>query len=292
MTDILYAAISLMQLSLIKKSAKVVPEPIELQSMNGLQNQSSGTLGGPQRSQSRLPGNATSVPMVGGLVPLTPGVKGGGSLPGVPQVHPLLHEQEKKGLIQELKGLKVEEDEDYESMVPLSPPRLVRQSGVYSYRKMSKKLQTLQAPAVSLYMDAVQGRVSTAQGTATWFSGGNLTSQNSINTGLTSSPECLTGMGNGALNNDGSVGNTLGRGRSTFHNWEVKYRWMNQSNCPVEVELYTFRCVKPMPALAPGGLTNTSDLRSRISAWYVCQVRPLSLRSTTPTHYASVCFTG
>ena len=138
---------------------------------------------------------------------------------------------------------------------------------------MKRKLATIPSPTASLYMDSLQGRVSTAQGTAAWFSGGNLTSQNGINSGLSSSPECLSGIALGAINNDGSTGNVLGRCRTMVHNWEVKYRWMNQSNCPVEVELYTLRCVKPLATTAPGGITNTSTLLQRITQWYISQVR-------------------
>ena len=137
---------------------------------------------------------------------------------------------------------------------------------------MKKKLATLASPSPSLYMDSLQGRVSTAQGTATWFSGGNLTSQNSINTGLSSSPECLSGIALGAINNDGSTGNDLGRCKSIIHNWEVKYHWTNQSNCPVELELYTLKCVKPLPTYVPGSITPTTPLVSRLSQWYQSQV--------------------
>lgn len=276
MTDILYAAISLMRLSLIKKSAKVVPESIELQCMNGQSQQSRSHSVGPTSRQQGLPGNPSVAPLVGitqQQQPPTPH-----SNPSVPQVLRETKEvqQQQKPLLQGLKGLALQEDEDVDFMVPLSPPRLVRQSGVYPYRRMKKKLAHIPSPAASLVMDTLQGRVTSAQGTAQWFSGGNLTTQNLINTGLTSSPECLTGLAVEALNNDGSSGNTLGRGRSVIHNWEVKYRWMNQSNCPVELELYTFRCVKPIPTQAPGGLTVASNLRSRIAMWYLAQVRSLS----------------
>lgn len=278
--DVLYAAISLINLSLLKKSAKVVPEPLELQCMNV---QAGINRSGSQHGQSRLPGNP-SVPQLGGLStssqgqppiqqPPTPH-----NDPGRNQVRLEPVQGEKKTLSKELKGLSLQEAEDIDFMVPLSPPRLIRSSGVYpttptANRRMKTKLAKITTPAVSLVMDSLQGRVSTAQGTAQWFSGGNLTSQNSVNTGLTSSPECLTGLGGTlALNNDGTEGNTFGRGRSTFHSWEVKYRWMNQSNCPVELELYTLRCVKPLSVLAPGGITMATNLRSRMSQWYISQV--------------------
>lgn len=133
---------------------------------------------------------------------------------------------------------------------------------------MKSKLDKIPVMAPSLYLDSVQGRVSTAQGTATWFSGGNLIGQNTINTGADASPDCWSGMSFAAANNDGGTGNVYGRSKTNVHSWEAVFRWMNQSNCPVELELYTFRCRKPLLIADHIGGSATSTLRDYLNNWW------------------------
>jgi len=165
------------------------------------------------------------------------------------KLQPLQQETKVPGVLQRVQQLSLEEEEDWglEPMVrlPSPPPRLTRQTGVYLpcltserrlgvcglcmnclharllRRSMKRKLDMIPVTRPSLYLDTLQGRVSTAQATSTWFTGGNLTGQNSFNTGADASPDCWSGMSFVAANNDGSTGNVYGRSTTMIHSWEV-----------------------------------------------------------------------
>lgn len=129
--------------------------------------------------------------------------------------------------------------------------------------KMKKKLRQVMIPAKALWLDALQGRVSTAQGTSTWFSLGNLQTQNGILTGFSGSGESVPYMLTGPMNNDGTSGNNLGRSRNIVHSWEQIFRWTNQSNCPLTLECYTLKCKQNLhlDGSASSGLSASSTIK-------------------------------
>lgn len=129
--------------------------------------------------------------------------------------------------------------------------------------KMKKKLRQVMIPAKALWLDALQGRVSTAQGTSTWLSLGNLQTQNSILTGFSGSAESVPYLLVGPINNDGTSGNNLGRAKTMIHSWEQIFRWTNQSNCPLTIECYTLKCKQNLhlDGSASSGLTASSTIK-------------------------------
>lgn len=132
---------------------------------------------------------------------------------------------------------------------------------------MKKKLKQVMVPAKSLFYDALQGRVSTTQGTSAWFSLGNLQTQNSILTGFTGSAESVPYLLVGPINNDGTSGNALGRAKTIIHSWEQVFRWTNQSNCPLTLECYTLKCKQNLhlDGSASSGLTTSSTMKDFMS---------------------------
>ncbi|AJD07472.1 putative capsid protein [Odonata-associated circular virus-8] len=136
--------------------------------------------------------------------------------------------------------------------------------------RMKKKLKQIMVPAKSLWLDALQGRVTTGQGTSTWVSLGNLLTQNAVLTGFTGSVESGTYLMSGLANNDGTSGNILGRAKFIVHSWEQIFRWTNQSNCPLTLECYTLKCVQnvPVDGLINSGLEVTNTIKDFMTACY------------------------
>jgi len=116
---------------------------------------------------------------------------------------------------------------------------------------LRKKIQRMPTPALDTLYDELGYSYDNTQNADLWVSGGVEATSTSKITGMTMSADDkvlqLQVLNSTAIKPPGWV---LGRSKSVITSWEMKMRWMNISNQPMTVTLYTLRTKSDVPLTA------------------------------------------